>query len=90
MDWIGLVGSESFFYQRIDSKTVLAVEHNEATDLRTPTHCPEDGTVIEHPRVRVGHNQLEAGDTLSYQTVQGGEILVREVGQDLMKGVVRC
>ncbi len=83
-----LAFGEGLLHDDVDDRAVFGVHADERAVLRGLLHGFEDGGVIDHEHVGVGHEELEAGDAFAHQVVHVFEAGVGQVGNDHVQAVV--
>ncbi len=87
-DRAGLSPGGSLLAEHVDGDAVLGVHADHGAVLGGDLHGPEDLGVVAVEDARVGHEQLEAGDSLGDEAVHLLEGSVVDVAQDHVEGVV--
>ncbi len=88
MDRRGLSLSQCLLHNHVNHRPVLGVHADERAVLRRLAQRFEDGAVIDHEHVGIGHEQLEAGHTLAHHLVHVFETGVRQVGHNHVQPIV--
>jgi hypothetical protein len=79
---------ERFLLEEVDHRAVLAVHQDEAAVVGRPPHRLEDRRVVDHPGARIGHEHLETRGAVRDQVVQGREVLIGQIDDDLVEAPI--
>ena len=80
--------SQRLLHDDVNDAAVLGVHADERAILRRLLQRLEDGGIIDHQHVGIGHEQLETGHALAHHVVHVFETRRAEVGDDHVQPVV--
>ena len=83
-----LAFGQGLLHDHINYGPVFGMHADERAVFRGLLHGLEDGGVIDHEHVGIGHEELEAGDTFADEVVHVFEAGVGQVGDDHVQAVV--
>ena len=69
IDGRGLALGQRLLHDDVDDRAVLGVHADQRAVLRRLLHGLEDGGVVDHQHVGIGHEELEAGHAFAHQVV---------------------
>ena len=79
---------QRLLHDDVNDGTVLRVHADQRAVLRRLPQRLEDGAVVDHERVGIGHEHLEAGHALAHQVVHIFQARVSQIGHDHVQPVV--
>ena len=86
---VGVAAGQGLLHQHVDGDSVLGMHHDHRPALGGGLHGPQQLAVVAVEHARVGHEQLEAGDTLVVDEVLHAlQRLLVDATDDLVEGVV--
>ena len=88
IDGRGLALGKRLPHDDIDYRPVLRVHADQRAVLCCLAHRLEDGCVVDHQHVGIGHEELEAGHALAHHVVHVFEARVGQIGDDHVQAVV--
>ena len=88
VDGRGLALGQRLLHDDVDDGAILSVHADQRAVLGRLAHGLEDGGVVDHQHVGIGHEELEAGHAFAHHVVHVFEAGVGQVGDDHVQAVV--
>ena len=88
VDGRGLSLGQRLLHDDIDDRAIFGMHANQRAVLGGLAHGLEDSGVVDHERIGIGHEELEAGHAFAHQVVHVFEAGVGQVGDDHVQAVV--
>jgi hypothetical protein len=86
----GTARSQRLLHDDVDHSAILGVDADQRAQFGSPLHELEDGGIVDHQDIGIGHEDLEAGDSLGDHGVHvvQPDVVGAEVGDGHVQRVV--